>query len=87
MDEAKKQEMSVEVSTAGLRKFIKEIYPEDRIVGMMVERDIPLILSSDSHRPEEVAYEFQKLITYLKQLGVTHLVKYDKGIKKQVEID
>jgi histidinol-phosphatase (PHP family) len=87
LDEVKKQGMSLEVSTAGLRKFINEIYPDDLIVRMAIERDISLVTSSDSHRPEEVAYEFQKLYAYLRNLGVIRLVKYDKGIKKQVEID
>ena len=87
LDEVMKQGMSAEVSTGGLRKLCSEIYPEDRIVKMMVERGIPLITSSDSHKPEEVAYDFTKLYTYLKNLGVTQLVQYDKGIKKYVDID
>ena len=77
----------MEVSTGGLRKFVHEMYQEDRIVRMMVERNVPLITSSDSHKPEEVAYEFKKLYAYLKNLGVTQLVHYDKGIKNYVEID
>lgn len=87
LDEAKKQGMSVEVSTGGLRKYIKEMYPEDRIVRMVVDRDISLITSSDSHKPEEVAYEFEKLYTYLRKLGVTRLFNYRKGQKYEIGMD
>jgi histidinol-phosphatase (PHP family) len=87
LDEAKKQGMSVEVSTGGLRKVIKEMYPEDHIVKMMIDRDIPLITSSDSHKPEEVAYNFTELYSYLKKLGLTRLYKYSKGQKYEIGLD
>ncbi len=87
LDEVKKYGMSAEISTGGLRKYIREQYPEDRIVKMMIERDIPLITSSDSHKPEEVAYKFKELYQYLKDLGVTQLVSYRNRVKKYIEID
>ncbi len=87
LDEVKKAGMGMEVSTGGLRKYIGELYPEERIVKMMVERDIPLITSSDSHKPEEVAYHFAELYSYLRKLGVKNLFRYEKGQKYEVGID
>jgi histidinol-phosphatase (PHP family) len=85
--EVKNQEMSVEISTGGLRKVIGELYPDDKIIQMMIQNDIPLVTSSDSHKPEEVGYNFPQLYSHLKKLGVTHLYKYTNGQKSPVEID
>jgi len=87
LDEVKKAGMGMEVSTGGLRKYIGELYPEERIIKMMIERNIPLITSSDSHKPEEVAFNFTELYSYLAKLGVTRLFNYSKGQKYEIGID
>ena len=61
LNEINKYGMCIEVNTGGLRKHIGEMYPEEDIIKMMVEHNIPLITSSDSHKPEEVAYNFEEL--------------------------
>ena len=87
LDEVKKAGMGMEVSTGGLRKYIGELYPEERIIKMMIERNIPLITSSDSHKPEEVAFNFTELYPYLAKLGVTRLFNYSKGQKYEIGIN
>ena len=48
----------IEVSTAGLYKDVGEIYPSDPILQMILERRIPICLSSDAHNPDHVARDF-----------------------------
>ena len=43
--------VAVEVSTAGLRKPVGEIYPAPPFLEMCLEAGVPIALSSDAHRP------------------------------------
>ena len=43
--------IAVEVSTAGLRKRVKELYPSRAFLEMCLEAGAPIALSSDAHRP------------------------------------
>ena len=50
--------IAVEVSTAGLRKPVGEIYPAPEFAAMCVEAGAAFALSSDAHVPEQVGYEY-----------------------------
>jgi histidinol-phosphatase (PHP family) len=67
LDVLKRTEKIVEINTAGLFKEVGEVYPSDPILQMILQRRIPICLSSDSHAPEHVAREFsatwQRLVT------------------------
>jgi histidinol-phosphatase (PHP family) len=65
--------MAVEISTAGWRKPVREIYPAPEWIRMLVEADVPLVLSSDAHRPEDVGAGYNEAIDLLRALGVTRL--------------
>ena len=47
--------MAMEVSTAGLRKPVGEIYPARAMLEMAVDAGVPIALSSDAHTPEHLA--------------------------------
>jgi histidinol-phosphatase (PHP family) len=86
LEEVKRYGMCVEVSTGGLRKYIRELYPEKRILKMMIDLNIPLITSSDSHKPEEVAFNFEELYSNLREMGVGMLFNYKNGQKYEISI-
>jgi histidinol-phosphatase (PHP family) len=65
--------MAVEVSTAGWRKPVKEIYPAPEWIAMLAEADVPLVLSSDAHVPQDVGAHYPQAIDLLRALGVTRL--------------
>ena len=48
--------IAVEVSTAGLRKPVGEIYPAPAFLAGVLEAGAPIALSSDAHVPEHVGY-------------------------------
>lgn len=68
----------IEVSTAGLRKPVDEIYPAPGFLEMCIEAGNPIALSSDAHRPEHLGYGYQDALLYLADLGVTELVTFDR---------
>ncbi len=86
LDLMKKEKMCLEVNTAGLRKKVKEIYPEEKIIKMAIERDISIIISSDSHKPEEIGYKFEECKNNLKKLGLQKLCKFNKRKKEFIPL-
>jgi histidinol-phosphatase (PHP family) len=69
---------AVEVSTAGLRKPIGELYPSRAFAEMCVEAEVPFSLSSDAHIPEHVGYAYDRAVEYLGELGVGEICVFDR---------
>lgn len=76
----------VEISTAGLRKPVGELYPDYDLLKMCYEKDIPIVLSSDAHVPEDVGADYHKAITLAKSVGYSKLMTFDKGERKSISI-
>lgn len=66
----------VEVSTAGLRKPVGEIYPGEDFLRLCRERDIPVMLGSDAHSPEEVGEGFDRALQLLRRVGYEELTLF-----------
>ena len=70
--------VAVEVSTAGLRKPVGEIYPSRPFLEMVVEAGCPVALSSDAHQPEHIGHEYERAIELLSEVGVTQLAVFER---------
>ena len=68
--------IAMEVSTAGLRKEVMEIYPSIEFLEEAFRRNIPVLISSDSHAPAEVGYEFQRALKMVKGFGYRKLCTF-----------
>lgn len=73
----KRSGLAVEVSTAGWRKPVKEIYPAPEWLPLLIAENIPLVLSSDAHRPEDVGAHYPQALDLLRALGAKGLVGFD----------
>jgi histidinol-phosphatase (PHP family) len=69
--------VAVEVSTAGWRKPVGELYPAPAFLEMAVEAGCPLALSSDAHVPDELGYRYEDALELLDRLGVGELCVFD----------
>lgn len=69
--------IAVEVSTAGLRKRVKEIYPAPGFLTMCIEAGAPIALSSDAHVPEDVGADYDQALSLLDSLGVSEIAVFD----------
>ncbi len=69
--------IAVEVSTAGLRKRVQEIYPAPAFLELCLEAGAPVALSSDAHRPEDVGADYDRALELLDQLGVGELSVFE----------
>jgi histidinol-phosphatase (PHP family) len=65
--------IAVEVSTAGLRKRVRELYPAQAFLEVCVDAGAPVALSSDAHRPEDVGACYEQALELLERVGVSEL--------------
>jgi histidinol-phosphatase (PHP family) len=68
--------VAVEVSTAGLRKPVAEIYPSADLLEMVVDAGCPIALSSDAHTPEQLAYRYEDALEALDRAGVREIAVF-----------
>jgi histidinol-phosphatase (PHP family) len=70
--------IAVEVSTAGLRKPVGELYPATGFAEMCVEAGASFALSSDAHLPEQVGFEYDRAVEFLDGLGVGEICVFER---------
>jgi histidinol-phosphatase (PHP family) len=71
-------EMAVEVSTAGLRKPVGEIYPARALAEMCLEAGAEFALSSDAHAPDQVGFGYDEAMEFLEGLGVGRICVFER---------
>jgi histidinol-phosphatase (PHP family) len=69
--------IAVELSTAGLRKPVGEIYPARGFAELCVEAGAPFTLSSDAHLPEQVGFGYDRALELLDDLGVKEICVFE----------
>jgi histidinol-phosphatase (PHP family) len=70
--------IAVEVSTAGLRKPVGELYPARGFAEMCVEAGASFALSSDAHIPEHVGFAYDRAVDFLDELGVGEICVFEQ---------
>ena len=70
--------VAVEVSTAGLRKPVGEIYPSRALLEMVADAGCPIALSSDAHRPEQLGHEYEQAVELLAGVGIREICVFDR---------
>jgi histidinol-phosphatase (PHP family) len=74
--------IAVEVSTAGLRKPVGEIYPAPDFLRACLDGGAVLALSSDAHLPEQVGFGYDKALDLLTELGVGGLSTFERRTRR-----
>jgi histidinol-phosphatase (PHP family) len=73
---ASRSGVAVEVSSAGLRKPVAEIYPAPRLLGMLAEATVPITLASDAHAPEDAGWGHREVVEAARSAGYTATLHY-----------
>lgn len=66
----------LEISTAGWRKPVNELYPHLDLLKVCVHYGVSFTLASDAHEPEHVGFEFGRATALLGELGVRKLAAF-----------
>jgi histidinol-phosphatase (PHP family) len=75
--------MAVEVSTAGLRKPVGELYPHPLFLGACREREVPVTLGSDAHSPDVVGRDFDRARELLRSAGYETVTVFERRQARQ----
>ena len=78
MDGIAESRIAIEVSTAGLRKPVGELYPDRALLEMCVEAGCPVALSSDAHVPDQLGYRYEEALALLESVGVSELCVFER---------
>ena len=85
-DAAAASDLAVEVSSAGLRKPVNEIYPAAAVLPRLAERDVPVTLASDAHRAADVAVGNADLRRQLAAAGYDSVATYRRRQREPVRL-
>ncbi len=72
---------AVEISSAGLRKPVGEVYPEPRLISKLIAAGVPVTFSSDAHAPAEVGWGYERTVEIARACGVTTFVTFERRQK------
>jgi len=70
--------IAVELSTAGLRKPVAELYPAREFLALAVAAGAPVALSSDAHESGHLGYRYDAALAELESLGVGEIAVFDR---------
>ena len=67
---------AVEVSTAGLRKPVGEMYPEINLLREFRKAGVPIVISSDAHYPDDVGRGFDAACAFARSAGYGSVLSF-----------
>ncbi len=68
----------MEVSTAGLRKDLRQIYPAREMLEMAFSAGVPIVINSDAHKPGDVGADFAQALEFVRSVGYRETVRFNK---------
>jgi histidinol-phosphatase (PHP family) len=86
MDGIAESDVAIEVSTAGLRKPVGEIYPAPAFIEMCLEAGRPVALSSDAHVPDQLGFRYDEAVQMLGDMGVTEIADFERRERRMVPL-
>ncbi|MDQ6955782.1 MAG: hypothetical protein Q9M21_01165 [Mariprofundaceae bacterium] len=86
LEAVKASETVLEISSAGLRKPVGEIYPHTRIVQKAAAMGIYFCFGSDAHAPNEVGHGMDACLDILQSCGVDEVVAFEKRQRRMLAI-
>lgn len=72
--------VALEISTAGLRKPVGLVYPDERLLSFS---SAPVTLASDAHEPQTVAYEIEQAIELASRAGRETVSVFEGRVRRQ----
>jgi histidinol-phosphatase (PHP family) len=78
LDFIRARNLAIELSTAGWRKPVKELYPSDRIIELAIEKGIPFTIASDAHSHAQLGDSYPRLAQKMAAFGIRRVCTFDK---------
>lgn len=78
LDLIRARDLAIELSTAGWRKPINELYPSDEIIRLALEKKIPFTIASDAHSWAQLGENYERLAQKMNALGIREIFIFEK---------
>ncbi|MEO8043453.1 MAG: histidinol-phosphatase HisJ family protein [Spartobacteria bacterium] len=78
--------LCLELSTAGWRKPVDELYPSDEIIHLAMARGIPFTTASDGHSHVQQGENFERLAEKMAQVGIHEVCVYERHQRQVVAL-
>jgi histidinol-phosphatase (PHP family) len=70
--------LAIELSTAGWRKPVNELYPSDEIIRLAMQKGIRFTTASDAHSHVQLGENYERLATKLQELGIREVLIFEQ---------
>ena len=77
---------AIELSTAGWRKPVNELYPSDSIIELAMEKGIPFTTASDAHSYVQLGENFANLANKMAEIGICQVCTFEKHKRAEVPL-
>jgi histidinol-phosphatase (PHP family) len=75
--------VAAEISSAGLRKPVGELYPAGSLLAALRERRVPITLASDAHLPKDVGEGLEHALEHARGHGYDTVTVFDARRARQ----
>jgi len=76
-------DVAAEISTAGLRKPVGELYPDESLLDAFHRHGIPITTASDAHLPELVGEDLDRAVGLARRAGYDTVSVFDRRVRRQ----
>ena len=78
LESIRARNLAIELSTAGWRKPVDELYPSDEIVELAMKKGIQFTTASDAHSHAQLAENYDRLAEKMSTFGIREVCVYEK---------
>ncbi|HJT80816.1 MAG TPA: histidinol-phosphatase HisJ family protein [Chthoniobacterales bacterium] len=86
LDFIRSRDLAIELSTAGWRKPVNELYPSDEIIRLAMEKGIPFTIASDAHSYAQLGENYPRLAEKMAALGINKVCVYERHQRSVVPL-
>lgn len=86
LEKVKAAGMCYEINTAGLRWPADEMYPDPAFVRIAAAMDVPVTLGSDAHGPADVARDFDRALSLMREVGYSQMAFFEGRRMRLVDL-
>ena len=86
IEQVERADVAIEVSTAGIRKPVGEIYPSPELLQMFLAAGKPVALSSDAHEPAQLGFAYEEAVDFMRAAGVSTIAVFEARQRGEAEL-
>ncbi len=76
-------DVAIEISTAGLRKPVGELYPDGGFLAACRSRGVPITTASDAHEPSLVGEDIERAVGLARSAGYEAVSVFEGRVRRQ----